>query len=43
MVGEKPAEPITGKIAFPDMAIVAAKTVEELKNLHFTKIKSFFD
>ena len=43
MVGEKPYEPITGKIAFPDMAIVAAKTVEELKNLHITKIESFFD
>ncbi len=38
MVAEKPYDPIKSKILFPDKAILAKKTFEELKNLKITKI-----
>ncbi len=38
MVGQKPYEPITGKILFPNMAEMSRKSIDEVKKLRVSKI-----
>jgi hypothetical protein len=41
MVLQKPYQPITGKIFFPDFTAMANKTSEELKKMRVSKIGGF--
>jgi hypothetical protein len=43
MVLEKPYEPITGKILFPDMADLSKKSIDDLKKLRVSTIAGYWD
>ena len=43
MVGQKPCEPITGKILVPNMAEMSRKHIDELKKLRVSKIAGYWD